>query len=355
MWSRPTGKGDNSNNNHKIKEMKYYTINEPVSVYLDNQKIRAAHSEKNNEYFLTPDAVERELDSEDYVDVFRGKNVYVPCHKYSDIACRNALRTYFLTNFERLGLNSLITSEYTYDDCIVTEVNKGKFGITKNSFKMEFDNDEERLGSVEYILNFVDIVVANPRGTIFCKFFDHVMNSGCDYILWGNQLKITNRNAASAFFNGKLRHGKTSNKAIPHFNGSEDFIKRMNATCVYTNLNVCQEKIVTPTKTTAELLAKGLIKKYDNINIVNVNRVEDIPCDYFEPIGVPISAIGCMDWSKFKVLGIFNGWDTCDFENGLISGEIRSTVSPSGARVLTSGPVLNGIAIFARLILQRIA
>lgn len=44
-------------------------------------------------------------------------------------------------------------------------------------------------------------------------------------------------------------------------------------------------------------------KMFDNINAININKTEDIPGDYFETMGVPISFLDKWCCNQFDVLG----------------------------------------------------
>lgn len=46
--------------------------------------------------------------------------------------------------------------------------------------------------------------------------------------------------------------------------------------------------------------------KYDNSNIINVNRVSQIPVDYYGQMGVPITFLAQYDPEKFEIIGIAN-------------------------------------------------
>jgi hypothetical protein len=92
-------------------------------------------------------------------------------------------------------------------------------------------------------------------------------------------------------------------------------------------------------------------KKYSNFDALNVNKVSEIPSDYYDLMGVPITYLSKHDSSKFEILGIFNNFDSLDFENGRIIGDL---VRLDKAPWRTRGPCINGNqAVYARVIIKR--
>ena len=71
----------------------------------------------------------------------------------------------------------------------------------------------------------------------------------------------------------------------------------------FTNLDTTKrhENIVLYKKYTPEEFPK-----YDNYNVINVNKVADIPMDYDGVMGVPITFTGKYNPKQFKMLGIAN-------------------------------------------------
>lgn len=80
------------------------------------------------------------------------------------------------------------------------------------------------------------------------------------------------------------------------------------------------------------------------------NKATDIPIDYNEYIGVPVTYLTKHDPAKFDIIGLFNHYDRLDFENGIITGtEVKLDKPPWRTR----GPCINGKALYARLIIKK--
>ena len=48
--------------------------------------------------------------------------------------------------------------------------------------------------------------------------------------------------------------------------------------------------------------------KYDNFDAIEVSKVDDIPCDYEEPMGVPVTFLDKYNPDQFEILGITKTW-----------------------------------------------
>ena len=77
----------------------------------------------------------------------------------------------------------------------------------------------------------------------------------------------------------------------------------MGNICWYTNLDIAKrhEELILYKNYSPEDYPK-----YDDSNVINVNKITDIPCDYFEPMGVPITFFDKYNPNQFEILGIAN-------------------------------------------------
>lgn len=56
--------------------------------------------------------------------------------------------------------------------------------------------------------------------------------------------------------------------------------------------------------------------KYDNYDAINVDRVENIPCDYAGAMGVPITFLDKYNPEQFEIIGIMATTQVTDFNFG---------------------------------------
>ena len=89
-------------------------------------------------------------------------------------------------------------------------------------------------------------------------------------------------------------------------------------------------------------------RKFDNLDIINIDRIEDIPSDYQDIMGVPLSFLDKWNREQFEIVGllsdnkgdgiyIFNGTETYTDE--------RHKKSKCG--------VIDGKRIYCRLLIKR--
>lgn len=71
---------------------------------------------------------------------------------------------------------------------------------------------------------------------------------------------------------------------------------------------------------------------YDGTNIINVDKTKDIPCDWNEIMGIPISALDKLSPEQFEIIGMCN--------DGYFRGNVECK-----ARI-------NGKGLYARLLVK---
>ena len=88
-------------------------------------------------------------------------------------------------------------------------------------------------------------------------------------------------------------------------------------------------------------------KKFDNTDIINIDKTKYIPDDYDGLMGVPITFIDKWNPEQFELIGLF-----CDKRNGkyLINGDSRYIDEGHKSYV---GPVIDGKAFFSRILIKK--
>ena len=92
---------------------------------------------------------------------------------------------------------------------------------------------------------------------------------------------------------------------------------------------------------------EGEYKKFDNYNAINVNKTDEIPNDYYGKIGVPITFLDKYNSEQFEILGLFCDGRNCDY---FINGYPKYIDEGHKSYV---GPVIDGKAIYARILIRR--
>lgn len=312
-----------------------------------NKNLHKAGQAKKDEFYTQLVDIEKEL--KHYKDQFRGQIVYCNC----DDPFESNFFKYFATNFNALGLKKLITTSYTKSPIVggqlpLFEV-KGLKSKGKEPFKIEInevpDSDFDGaigLSDVEWLLRHdanastslkdggdfrseeciellkqADIVVTNPPFSLFREYVAQLMEYNKKFLILGDQNAVTYKETFGFIKENKLWHGY-DNGGTKWFQVPNDYdietesrIKIENGTKFfsmgrivwYTNLDTTKrhEKIVLYKKYTLEEFPK-----YDNYNVINVDKVADIPMDYNGVMGVPITFVDKYSPAQFEILGVAN-------------------------------------------------
>ena len=183
---------------------------------------------------------------------------------------------------------------------------------------LEGDGDFRSEESVEY-LKESDIVVTNPPFSLFREYVAQLMEYGKKFIIIGGMNAITYKEIFPLIKANKLwlgygfrggnaffRTPRTHNYANGVYDENTDLVKFRN--CVwYTNLDIEKrhEELVLYQKYSPEKYPK-----YDNYDAIEVSKVADIPCDYYEDIGVPITYLDKHNPDQFELVKFRKGNDS---------------------------------------------
>lgn len=257
-----------------------------------------------DEYYTLYEDIEKELQY--YTKELTGKTIYCNCDnpKYSNFV------KYFRNNFEGLELKELIASYRNLDGTGGLAMYDGlnwQYGALKNG---SYDSEE-----LTGYLNRADIVVTNPPYSIINKYLAFLIDNNKDFIIMGN---ITTTNATRLFNEFKKRHLFFGHH-IDHgcyfevpFENYKDKAKKViddkhhlyigNITwwTTFPNKNIKPKAIPT-----VEYDPQNY-ERYFNYDAINVNRVKDIPKDYYGEMGVPVTYLSKHNADLFEIVGLSN-------------------------------------------------
>jgi len=312
-----------------------------------NKNLHSARTAKTDEFYTQLVDIEKEL--KHYKDQFRGKVVYCNC----DDPFESNFFKYFAANFNALGLKKLITTSYVKSPIVggqlpLFEV-EGLKPSGKEPFKIEIkkvpDTDKDgaiNLDDVEYLLKHdkntatplkgngdfrseecikllkeADIVVTNPPFSLFREYVAQLMEHKKKFLILGDQNAITYKETFSYVKDDKLwvgyDNGGTKWFQVPmNYDISTESRKKivngvkyfsMGRILWFTNLDTTKrhENIVLYKKYTPEEFPK-----YDNYDVINVDKVSDIPMNYNSVMGVPITFVDKYNPKQFQILGVAN-------------------------------------------------
>ena len=275
---------------------------------MDNKHLQKAKSAKNDEFYTRYEDVEKECDC--YSDYFKGKIVYCNC----DIPERSKFWEYFHRNFSRLGLKKLIASGFIYDTssyCMDYCGGDDENLLAGERHSFFSDGDFRSMDSIN-ALKEADVVVTNPPFSLFREFMELLFYYKKDFLILGLLNVVKYGEIFSYVKEGTVRTGVHSGEMV--FDVPDDFEERDVRFGIENGKKWCSIGNViwlTNMKTDAALKHLDLKKKYDaesyptydNLDAIEVSKVQDIPVDYEGVMGVPISYLLHTDDEQFRIVG----------------------------------------------------
>ncbi len=288
-----------------------------------NSDLNAAKKAKKDEFYTQLSDIENEL--RHYKEHFRGKTVLCNC---DDPRVSNFFH-YFAYQFEALGLKRLITTCYknqerdlfSRHDCeraiwleYLGDRNGNRvpdpeeIGIRQ----LEGDGDFRSLECIE-LLKQADIVVTNPPFSLFREYIAQLIKYGKKFLILGNQNNITYKEVFPLFMKNQIWLGyKTGDMAFRVPADSEPRETRywqdntgqkwrsLGNICWFTNLDIKKrhEELILFRKYSLEEYPR-----YFNFNAIEVGRVENIPHDYDDEMGVPLTFLDKYNPEQFEIIG----------------------------------------------------
>lgn len=322
-----------------------------------NKNLHSAARDKNDEFYTRLTDIEKEL--RHYKDHFKDKVVLCNC----DDPFESNFFKYFVLNFNRLGLKKLIATCYAGSSisnrqlsvfditgkgkpgenipykAVVNKVydTTGDGGIDLFDVVELFKTGENQLTALKgdgdfrsdeciELLKESDIVVSNPPFSKFRLYLGLLVEYNKKFIIWGNTNAVTYKEVFPLIKDSKMWSGFLFNKTCV-FQIPDDYEKydekitaeindgnkycKVPSIATFTNLDIKKrhEDIILIKKYSPEDYPK-----YDNYDVINVDKVKDIPCDYDGVMGVPITFLDKYNPDQFEILegsnryGILNTW-----------------------------------------------
>lgn len=321
----------------------------------NNTNLHHAKKAKNDEFYTRFEDIEKEL--KHYKDFFKDKVVYCNCDRV-DGENRSNFFVYFVENFKEFGLKRLICTSYNKDG-------KGRLfiydGDTNLNDIIDMDGDGD-FRSEECIkwLKECDVVVTNPPFSLFRDFVAQLVKYDKKFLVIGNMNAITYKDIFPYIKNGKIWLGVNNNKTIEFtipkyyekWNRIEDGVKIAKVPAISWFTNIEHSKRNLPLDLYKKYNPKDY-PKYDNYDAINVDKTSDIPCDYDGVMGVPITFLDKYCPTQFEIVGGFNRYKECDYENGLLCGTPTLYIDKNGTEIIWRGPTVNKKNCYARILIRK--
>ena len=313
-----------------------------------NKNLNAAKAAKMDEFYTQMTDIEREL--QHYWQHFRDKVVLCNC----DDPYESNFFKYFALHFNHLGLKKLICTCYNgshvqgnelmidfgdFSDepkkvafkVVITEVKdlNGDGAVDLSDVRYLLQNDKNVISTLKTgdfrdpecieLLKQSDIVVTNPPFSLFREYISLLMDYEKKFLIIGRQPNVIYKDIFRLITQNKIWLGyKCGDMA---FKVPSDYEERdtrywqdetgqkwrsLGNICWFTNLdhNKRHEEI--------DLVCRYSDEDYlkiDNYDAINVDKVDDIPCNYEGIMGVPVTFLDKYNPEQFDVIGITRAWD----------------------------------------------
>lgn len=298
----------------------------------------AAKLDKRDEFYTQLCDIEREL--QHYQNHFKGKSVLCNC----DDPYESNFFKYFALRFNQLGLKKLICTCYNgspvqgnelllhfegFDNepkkqaykVEITEVKdlNGDGAVDLSDVRYLLQNDKNVLSLLETgdfrsrecieLLKEADVVVTNPPFSLFREYFGQLIQYDKKFLIIGKQgnaiyrdifpLIVSNKIWLGYGFKGSAAHFFSPYEDVATANDHRIGMIRVSGVHWFTNLETPKrnEQLDLVCRYSPEEYPK-----YDNYNAINVDKTQDIPCDYPGLMGVPITFLDKYCPSQFEIV-----------------------------------------------------
>lgn len=291
------------------------------------ENLKKALKNKDDEFYTAYEDIEKEISL--YEDKLRGKRILCP----TDTKESNFWK-YLNDNFERLQLKCLMASHIKEKTYIARQGNLTAYDIPFRE-NGDFFNDE-----VQEILSTFDVVITNPPFSLCRDFVSCLIRKNKDFILLAPETAVASRDLFPYFKEEKFFYGKNKVKTFYRPDGNtKDF---GNIGWITSFRNDFTPPLLL-SKTFNDLKEKQF---YDNYEALNIDKVADIPNDYFGVMGVPITYLRKHDSNLFSILGFAKS----SVKNDKLYGDV---VYKEGTEDHGGSPMLNGKEKYTRVFIKR--
>lgn len=332
-----------------------------------NKNLTAAKRAKNDEFYTQRVDIENELSH--YAEYFRGKVVYCNC----DDPVESEFWKFFVRVFKDWGLKKLMATHYEPDEknysysLELTEDTNGDGRIDINDeptiTQLPCNGDFRSAACIE-LLKQADVVVTNPPFSLFREYVAQLMEYGKKFLIIGNMNSVVYKEIFPLIKENKLwvgvndkggsRKGNSLSFLVPPSYQGRTVIENGNRVAQisawwFTNLD--HHKRHVPIDLRGNYYTAAEYPTYDNYSAIEVNKTENIPCDYDGVMGVPISFLTRYCPEQFEILwtasGHFNS--TCPDEIKTLVG-YKDIVSDAGTKGYA---IIDGHQMYHRILIRR--
>ena len=336
-----------------------------------NSNLTSAKNVKNDEFYTQYNDIEKEINA--YLDfnpdTFRGKAILLPC---DDPEWSNFTK-YFAQNFERLGLEKLVSTSYAaesksykggyqvtmfeesapqYDKKKTAKHGKiftltrdisgdGKIDVNDLEWNYLIGDGDFKSAEVKRLRDEADIIITNPPFSLFREFLEWITEANKQFVIIGNMNAITYKEVFNLIKNDKLWLGNGFHAGNAYFStpfakeyaegvyNAETGLVKFRNVCWFTNLDHGRRHQPLPLMSMndnlkfskhKELKGRKSYEQYENYNAIEVSFTDAIPSDYDGIMGVPISFLDKYSPDQFEIVGMCENGDLYKCKSRVYSG-----------------------------------
>lgn len=308
----------------------------------DNSTLKRAKKAKNDEFYTRMSDIDAELVH--YYDFLRGKSVICPCD-----SPESNFTKYLIQHFSEIGLKKLVCTCYNKEGLgkkYIVESGYAELGFLEG-------NGDFRSEEVKSLIDEADVVITNPPFSISRALISILIEKKKKFLLIGTINWLCCGEFAVEWIENRVWPGFLWNKNLT-FN-TPDGEKRIGIAW-WTNIDAGQKinpLVLTKTYTGNE----SKYPKYDNCDAIEVSWTADIPKDYFDIMGVPVSAAGKICREQFDVLGTICRGVPPKYEHRTKIYTKEEKNAHKNGNDLNGGPVLvengNYRVVYTRILIKR--
>ena len=312
----------------------------------NNKNLAKAFTNKNDEFYTQIEDIENEI--KHYKKHFKDKVVLCNC----DDPYESNFFKYFALNFNTLQLKKLIATCYAGSSIITeqlslfdvegviidkkTEKTPYKIEITevpdingdgavdlfdvenliksgKNVLTLLKGDGDFRSDECRKFLKEADIVVTNPPFSLFREYLAQLIEFNKKFLIIGNINCVTYKEVFPLIQSNTIWFGYCFNKTMTFrmpesyevnnngfINEKGQKFGKVPGICWFTNLEIEKrnERLILYKKYNPEEYPK-----YVNYDAIEVGKVSDIPVDYYEEMGVPLTFLDKYNPEQFTIIG----------------------------------------------------
>lgn len=294
-----------------------------------SDNLRKAKENKDDEFYTRIEDIENELKY--YKEHFKDKIILCNC----DDPYESNFFKYFALNFNAFKLKKLICT--CYDDSsvlgqqlslfdlnyevkvvqpqkaykiVINEVpdinNDGAIDLTdikeliksnKNTLSLLKGNGDFRSDECVKLIKEADIIVTNPPFSLWHEYVVFLEKYKKKYLIIGRIDCINYVDICPLIINNKMWRGYNT---VKEFFRPDGTVKKFGNVCWWTNLDVQKrhEKLILFKK-----YNKEDYPSYYNYDGIDVDKIDNIPVDYYGHMGVPITFLDKYNPDQFRIIG----------------------------------------------------